>query len=174
MAIDTLLPNGVAGWPTGVVGNIDNTIASASGTFYETSIDDDVATIDLSATTIVDADTVNSVTVKVHARTTGASGKDAITVDVLIGGTPQASQAMTGFLTGSSATYTYTNVLWDSDWTAAQIAGMQLTVQAVQTGKATAADWQVDEIEVDIDYTEASSGPSIPIVMNHRRTIGAS
>ena len=74
----------------------------------------------------------------------------------------------------SSATYTYTNVLWDSDWTAAQIAGMQLTVQAVQTGKATAADWQVDEIEVDIDYTEASSGPSIPIVMNHRRTIGAS
>ena len=167
MTVETLLPNGVAGWPTGVVGNIDNTIASASGTFYETSIQDDVATIDLAATVIVDGDTVNSVTVKVHAMTTGAGGKDAITVDVLIGGTPQASQTMTGFLTGSSSTFTFTNALWNSDWTAAQIAGMQLTLTAVQTGKATAADWQVDEIEVDIDYTEAAVCIAVPVVHHH-------
>ena len=173
MALDTLLPNGDdSGWPTGAFTDIDEGIASADAAVMSTTIDDDVLIVDLTATTITDADTVNSVTVKIHGRSTGSGGKDTFTVDFQIGGVDQGGPQVTGDLTGSHATYTLTDAAWDSDWTAAQLNGATLKIQATQTGKATAATWEIDAIDVDVDYTPAAAGISIPVVQHHRRMQG--
>jgi len=158
MAIETLFPNGDdGGWPTGNAGNIDEGIASADGATLETSIDDDVVIVDLDNTAIVDADTVNSVTVKIRAKDTGSGGKNSLIVDLLIGGVGQGA-VTGGNMNNAYATYTFNDVTnWDVDWSAAQLNGMQLHITANQVGKGEAADWQIDAIDVDIDYT-ASGG----------------
>lgn len=159
MATETLVPSGDDnGWPTGNWDNIEETIASADGLTLETNIDDDVVRIDLTDSAITDGDTVNSVTVNIRAKDTGSGGKNSLAVDLVIGGTGQG-EVVGGVMNNSYATYTFTDAVnWDVDWTAAQLDGMQLDVRADQTGKAETADWQIDAIDVIIDYTAASSG----------------
>jgi len=159
MTVETLFPNGDdGGWPTGGFANIDEGIASADGLTYETSIDNDVTVIDLDDSAIADADTVNSVTVKIRAKDTGSGGKNSLIVDLLIGGVGQGP-ITSGVLNNAYGTYTFVDAVnWDQDWTAAQLDGMQLEITANQTGKGEAADWQIDAIDVDIDYTAAPSG----------------
>ena len=174
MALDTLLPNGDdSGWPTGAFTDIDEGIASADAAVMSTTIDDDVLIVDLTATTITDADTVNSVTVKIHGRSTGSGGKDTFTVDFQIGGVDQGGPQVTADLTGSHATYTLTDAAWDSDWTAAQLNGATLKIQATQTGKPTAATWEIDAIDVDVDYTVPPSGHRRAMVHHMKQMAGA-
>ena len=174
MALDTLLPNGDdSGWPTGAFADIDEGIASADAAVMSTTIDDNVLIVDLTTTTITDADTVNSVTVKVHGRSTGSGGKDTFTVDFQIGGVDQGGPQVTADLTGSHATYTLTDAAWDSDWTAAQLNGATLKIQATQTGKPTAATWEIDAIDVDVDYTVPPSGHRRAMVHHMKQMAGA-
>jgi len=165
MTIETLVPNGDdGGWPTGSYLDVDEGIASVDGVFLETNTDPDVVILDLSASAIVDGDTVNSVTVKIHAKDGAGGGTNSIDVDLLIGGTGQG-QVGTGTLTGTLTTYTLTeNTLWDLDWTAAELAGMQLEVTSAQSGKGYAATWSIDAIEVEIDYTAAAGGGGVEIL----------
>ena len=162
MTIETLLPSGDDdGWPTNAWTDIDNTIAIPSGVALETTVDNDVVLIDLTNSAIVDADTVNSVTVKIRAKDTSVSLKNDLIVDLFIGGAGQ------GTITSAALVSTYeTRTLvdatnWDIDWTAAQLDGMQLEITANQIGKGEAATWHMDEIEVDIDYTLASTGDPV-------------
>jgi hypothetical protein len=174
MALDTLLPNGDdSGWPTGAFTDIDEGIASADAAVMFTTIDDDVLIVDLTATTITDADTVNSVTVKIHGRSTGSGGKDTFTVDFQIGGVDQGGPQVTADLAGSHATYTLTDAAWDSDWTAAQLNGATLKIQATQTGKPTAATWEIDAIDVEVDYTVPPSGHPRAMVHHMKQMAGA-
>jgi len=162
MTIETLFPNGDDnGWPTGDWTDIDESIASADGNNLETSIDDDVVVIDLDDSAIVDGDTVNTVTVKIRAKDTGSGGKNQIEVDVDVGGGGLGA-IKSASLSNSYATFTFTNALWDLDHTAAQMDAMQLIIRADQTGMGTAADWQIDAIDVEIDYTPAGGGGSTP------------
>ncbi len=174
MAVDKLLPNGDdSGWPTGAFTDIDEGIASADAAVMSTTIDDDVLIVDLTATTITDADTVNSVTVKIHGRSTGSGGKVTFTVDFQIGCVDQGGPQVTADLTGSHATYTLTDAAWDSDWTAAQLNGATLKIQATQTGKPTAATWEVDAIDVEVDYTVPPSGHPRAMVHHMKQMDGA-
>jgi hypothetical protein len=162
MAVETLLPNSDdLGWPTGTFADIDEGIASADAAVMSTTIDNDVLVVDLGATAIADADTVNTVTIKVHGRSTGSGGKDSFIIEWLIGGVAQGGAFTTAVLTGSHATYSATDAGWNSDWTQAQLNGAQVQITANQTGKATAATWEIDAIDVDIDYTLATAGSPV-------------
>lgn len=168
MTIETLLPSGDNdGWPTNNWDDMDTTIATPSGVALETTIDNDVVLIDLTDSAITDADTVNSVTVKIRAKDTSVSTKDQLIVNLFIGGVGQ------GPITSSNLISTYTTVTlvdvtnWDIDWTATQLDGMQLEITANQTGKGESATWHMDEIEVDIDYTLASGGIAVPLAFDH-------
>ena len=168
MTVETLLPSGDDnGWPTNDWTDIDNTIATPSGTALETTVDDDVVLIDLTNSVIVDGDTVNSVTVKIRAKDTSVSLKDSLVVDLFIGGAGQG-QITSDVLVSTYATYTLVDATnWDIDWTAAQLDGMQLEITANQIGKGESATWHIDEIEVDIDYTAAAGGIAIPVAFDH-------
>ncbi len=158
MAVETLFPNGDDnGWPTGDWTDIDESIASADGAVMSTNTKNDVVIIDLDDSAITDADTVNTVTVKIRARSTGSGGRDSLGVDVSVGGAG-LGEVDTDGLTGTFATYTLTNSLWDLDHTAAQMDAMQLTITSKQSGMAAAADWEIDAIDVDVDYTASATG----------------
>ena len=163
MAIKVLYPNGDDnGWPTGDYLNIDESIASADGLTYATNVDNDTTVVDLDAAGLLDADTINSVTVKIRARDNGAGGNNNLEVDLLIGGVGQGAVLMGVNLTATFTTYTFTDAAWDIDWTSAQLDGMQLSIRSNQTGKGQGADWIIDAIDVDVDYT-ASAGAAYTI-----------
>ncbi len=171
MTDEFLVPNGNdGGWDTSDHLDIDNGgIAVGSpgtlddGTLVNETSDDIALVLDLLNSGILDADTVNSVTVVVRARTTGG-GSDKIKIDWVIGGTPQGAQFITGNLTGSFLNYTAADAGWNSDWTAAELDGAQVQLQTHQTGKSEALGVEVSEVEVLIDYTEA--GQTITIGLN--------
>lgn len=158
MTIETLLPNGDdSGWPTGSFLDIDEGIASADGSIMATTTTDDVLDVDLDDSAIADADTVNSVTIKIHGRTNGA-GTDMFMVDLLIGGVPQGVQQTGSNLGGSMATESFNDTGWNIDWTAAQLDGMQVRVTASQTAMPATVGHEIDAIDVDVDYTVAAGG----------------
>ena len=173
MAVETLFPSGDDnGWPTGDWTDIDEGIAAADAAILGATTDPDVVLIDLDDSAIADADTVNSVTVKIRAKDTGSGGKNFLDVDLFIGGVGQGV-VRTAALGNSYATFTLTDAVnWDVDWTAAQLDGMQLQITSIQTGKAVSATWEIDAIDVDVDYTPAVGGISIPVVQHHRRMQG--
>jgi hypothetical protein len=162
MTVETLLPaSDDSGWVlnSATFDDINNTIAGASGTPYETDVDNDVTVIgltDVVAAELDDAATVNSVTVKIRAKDVSVSLKDSLIVDVDVGGGGLGTFNVS-VITDTYVTYEYVNALWDLDHTLAQLNAMTLIIVANQTGKGETATWQIDEIEVDIDYTEASS-----------------
>lgn len=157
MAIETLFPNGDdGGWPTGSSADIAEGIASADGSVLTTTIKNDVVDIDLDATAISDTDTVNSVTIKIRGRTNGTA-IDFFRVDLLIGGVVQGSQQIGADLTASFGTQTFADAAgWDSNWTAAQLNGMQVRVTAGQSGMPADAGHEIDAIDVDVDWTAAA------------------
>jgi hypothetical protein len=169
MATETLVPDGIAsaGSWSGAATDIDEGVPGDSVAAITTTTDNDVIDLNLSASAVVDADTVTDITVNISALTTGSSGKDTLTVDLLVGGTGLGT-FVTAHLTGSYVTYACTNALWNVDRTATEMAGLQLRITATQTGKATAATWDVDSADVVVTYTEAGGGLSIPIIMHNR------
>jgi len=165
MATEVLYPNGDDnGWPTGDWTDIDESIASADGAVMSTSTEPDTVIIDLDDSAITDADTVNTVTVDIRARSTGSGGRDRLVVDVDVGGGGLGSVNGDN-MTGSFATYTFTNAAWDLDHTAAQMDAMQLIITSSQSGMAASADWEIDAIDVTIDYTASGGGSSSHIAL---------
>jgi hypothetical protein len=106
---------------------------------------------------IVDGDTITQVQIKVRATLNASDADSNLQVDLIIGGTAQGTQQETGHLTGSFVTYTLSTTGWDSDWTAAQIAGMQVRLTSEQGGMPSAYDVDVSEVEVIITYTPDAS-----------------
>lgn len=159
MPVFTRFPSGDdGGWPTGTWEDIDESIASADGAVLATSIDDDVVIIDVGDFDIDDADTVELLFLNVRARDTGAGGKNKIAIDIDVGGGGIFEVVPAANLTNSFVTYTYNNALWDVDWTAAQMNNLQLIIRANQTGMATAADWEIDAIDIEALITLAGGG----------------
>jgi hypothetical protein len=174
MAIEYWYPNGNdAGWVVSNHANcneglnpgpgLDNdSDGPVDGTFI--TCDDqagDVLNLDTGpaggSSAIVDADTVTQVRIFVRATLNASDPDNNIEVALIIGGTSQnVGSPETGHLTGSFVTYTLTDSGWDSDWTAAQLAGMQVRLTSEQGGMPAAYDVDVSEVEVEVTYTEAS------------------
>jgi hypothetical protein len=180
MANDYLVPNGSdAGWDdTTAIGDIDNGGLAPSSPgggptdsgYFAEDTDDTVLNLDLSATTITDADTVTAVAIYVRALTTGV-GNDKINVDWIIGGTSQGSFT-TANLSGSFADYTATNAGWNSDWTASELAGAQVRLTTNQTGKAETLGVQVSEVEVYITFTEGPGETNVTAITGEVEVVG--
>lgn len=158
MATEILNINGWdSGWPTGSVANVDEAIAGADGALISTTTENDTVLLDLTSTVIADADTVNAVDITVRCREgAGSAGNNDIGVEFLIGGSVQGSQRDTAQLTTSFQNLSVSDVAWDSDWTAAQLNGAQVRLDAKQSGMPSSATWEVDCIDVVIDYTPAA------------------
>lgn len=165
MATETLNINGLSeGWTgatfsnAGDVTDIDEAVASADGDHYGPGAASDPATFDLSASTIGDDDTVTNVSITVRLQKGGTAGSEQAQVILVVGGAEQGSAVTTSDLTTSFADYGPLNDTgWNSDWSASQIAGMQIRVTPVQTGMPGTNAVDIDCADVVITYT-----PSIP------------
>jgi hypothetical protein len=123
---------------------------------------------DLSASAVTDGDTVTGITVSIRARSNKASVNSDTTIELLVGGVVQGS-AQRQSLTSSWASYTGINdAAWDSDWTAAQMAGMQIQLASIQGGMPTADVWEVSTIDVIVTFTPeertATGAQNLPAV----------
>ena len=161
MATETLNINAIDSAfsdPNGAVTDIDEPISGADGNSYGTTTENDSADFGLTATALADADTINSVTITVRAQKGGTAGNERFQVDLLIGGAAQGSQQSTGNLTTSFANYTGINDAgWNSDWTQAQLNGMQVRLTAIQAGMGGTQVTDLDCIDVIIDYTSGGA-----------------
>jgi len=154
------------GWPFGFVSNVDDAIANPDGQTVSTSTDDDVVIFDLDASAIDDNDVVTDVGITVRGSFFDDGGfltAGQLDVSLLIGGVSQGTES-TGILQPVQANYVLSNAGWDSDWTAAQLAGMQVRVIARTTDSLTLPEWALDCLDVDITYTENTSSTREPAV----------
>ena len=167
MAIETLVPNGDdAAWDSGGWDDINEGVPGDDDTTKVVETTKSITMIfDLVNSALEDADTINSVTIDARLRCDLASGDSVFRFDLLIGGTPQGFTDQVP--TSSWATYTgITNAAWDSDWTAAELDGMQISITSRQTGMPTADLWEVTALDVVIDYTAAAGGQLHTIKQN--------
>jgi hypothetical protein len=175
MAIEYWYPNGNdGGWVVSTHTLCDDGLNPGPGLDEDSSGPDDTsfitadadnAVLDLDtgpqggASDIADADTVTQVRIFVRATLNASDPDNNIQVALLIGGTSQnVGSPETGHLTGSFVTYTLTDSGWDSDWSASQLAGMQVRLTIEQGGMPSPVDVDVSEVEVEVTYTEAPAG----------------
>jgi len=185
MAIEYWYPNGNdGGWTVSTHTLCDDGLNPGPGLDEDSSGPDDTSFITATADTsavdldtgpqggtsdIVDADTVTQVRIFVRATLNASDPDNNIQVDLLIGAVAQGTQQETGHLTGSFVTYTLTTAGWDSDWSASQLAGLQVRLTIEQGGMPSAVDVDVSEVEVEVTYTPAApAGPFLPFFRNKR------
>ena len=154
MATEKLNPNAWDnGWPTGYIANVDEPVANADGQAVSTTAWFDTVIFDLDASAINDIDVVTDVGITVRAKYFDKFGGDGtLDVSLLVGGVSQGTET-TSTLNSLFGNHVLSNAGWDSDWTAAQLAGMQVKVVADSTF-ADDPTWSIDCIDVDITYTE--------------------
>jgi hypothetical protein len=155
MATEKLNINGWdAGWPTGLLSNVDEAIADADAQTVGTNITGDVVIFDLDPTALIDGDEVTDVGITVRATCSGL-GFDLgyLDVELLIGGAAQGAAQRTSSMVGTQ-NHVLSSASWDSDWTQAQLEGMQVRVTTVLTGgNGDTPTWTIDCIDVDVTYT---------------------
>ncbi len=168
MAGELLVPNGDdSGWTSGAFGDIDEEIANVDGALMLTTVNPDVVILDLSASAVVDADTVTEITIDLWARVVGIGGKDDIVVDLLIGGVAQGAGVTHTSVGGTLGLLSATLTEWDVDRSASDMAGMQVQLSSVQRGKGEDATYEVDAVDVNVTYTLGSSGIAVPLAFDH-------
>ena len=135
--IEKLYPNGDdSGWTTGSYADInEGTDSPNDGDMISTAAngEGEVINIDLTDSAITDSDTVTNVTIKVRSKESLPIGH--VAVDLLIGGVVQGAQQDCGSQV-AFATDILNDTGWNVDWTAAQLAGMQVRLTSVQSGEA--------------------------------------
>jgi len=167
MATEKLNANAIqsqGSW-TGVITDVDEAISGADGNSMDTVVDDDPLDLDTTDSSVVDADTVTGITIVIRAKKVG-SNNDSIQVDLLIGGTGQGTVNGAN-LTTSFANQTYNNAAWDVDRSAADMDGLEVRVQSRTTGMPHSPDIQFDCLDVDVVFTLAGGGISVPLAFDH-------
>ncbi len=156
MATETLNVNVInATWAgaSGASTDIDEAIAGADGSLYGPGAESDAADFGLSASGVVDADTVTNVSITVRLKAGGTAGDEQADVQLLIGGSPVGSAVSTGNLTGSFANYSGLNDAgWNSDWTAAQMDGAEVRITPTQSGMPGTNAVDLDCLDVVVAY----------------------
>ena len=167
MAVTTIVPNADdSGWDTGTWDDVNEGVPGDDDTtkVVEATRNTEM-TFDLTSPGLADADTITNVSVDIRARSDKAASSSNLGVEIHVGGTIQGAQQVVS-LTSSWATTTGINdAAWNTDWTAAQLDGMQVLIDTTQTGMPTADVWEVTAIDVIITYTPAASGH--PRAMRH-------
>ena len=164
MATETLNVGGVAtkGSWTGTDADIFEAIAGADDTGLRNQVSEgDGLLLDLEDSARGDGDTITNVSIVARGQR-GANAGDNFTVQIYIGGVAQGSPVSFGTLTASwSTSGTLNDAGWNSDWTAAQLDGMQVEVVPTQGGMPENVDVYVDCFDVVITYTAAATDYSL-------------
>jgi len=168
MATETLFPDGTysgTGW-TGTGSNISEGISAADSNEISSDSDGegDVLTVDFANSALSDGDTITRVDIQIRGRVTTNGGDESFDVELVVGGTGQGSVAgSSGELNASHQTLASRNTAgWNSDWTLAQLNGLQVDLIGVQAGMPTANVWHIDTLEVVITYDPAAAGAEPP------------
>lgn len=154
----------VASWAGAGYSNVDITdleeaIASADGDHYGPGPEDDPADFGLTASEVVDSDTVTNVSITVRLQANGTAAAIQADIDFLIGGSVQGAAVDTGNLTGSFANYGPLNDAgWNSDWTAAQMDGAEVRITPRHSGMPGTVEVDIDCMDVVVTFTPAGVG----------------
>ena len=165
---ETLVPDADdSGWPTGTFANLDegvpgDEVAIMSSTDAEAP---DVLILDLSASEVVDGDTVTNITINMWARVTGTGGKDDLIVYLLIGGVAQGTSVTHTSVGTSYSTLVSNDTGWNVDRTAAEMDGAQVQISTAQRGKGVAATYEVDSVDVVVTFTGGAGQSIVPHVL---------
>lgn len=159
MATELLLPNGdsVNNWDAGTFDDVNQGVDTPNDSLLMTdgSLEGEIVTFDMDDSALTDGDTITLVQIGTRAQR-GSNSGDSLGVDLLIGGVVQGSQV--GRTLGTSLNNSDANDAgWNSDWTAAQLDGLQVRLTTLQTGMPGVVDITVSEVEVVITYTPASA-----------------
>jgi len=155
MAEETLLPSAdsVNNWDAGTFADVNQGVDTPNDglTMSDISIEDEIVTFDMDDSALSDGDTITNVTIRTRAQR-GSNNGDSLGIDLLIGGSVQGTQVNRA-LTTSLDDINSNDVGWNTDWTAAQLDGLQVRLTTVQTGMPGNVDITVSEVEVLITYT---------------------
>ncbi len=165
MAIDNLFPNGdaAANWDssTGAThwDEVNEPIASADdATWIQTNSDNDIDTFDLTPTVVIDDDTVTQVDVSFRYLSSGLEANNRVNINFLIGGTPQGTFQQVVLINDAAwHNVTVNDVGWNSDWTASELAGAQVSIESLQFGMPETIDFFISAVEVVITFTESAT-----------------
>ena len=155
MAEETLLPSAdsVNNWDAGTFADVNQGVDTPNDglTMSDISIEGEIVTFDMDNSALSDGDTITNVTIRTRAQR-GSNNGDSLGIDLLIGGSVQGSQ-VNRTLGTSLDDINSNDVGWNTDWTAAQLDGLQVRLTTLQTGMPGTVDITVSEVEVLITYT---------------------
>lgn len=158
MSTEVLLPNGdsVNNWDAGTFADVNQGVDTPNDslTMSDGSTEGEIVTFNMDDSALADADTITNVTIRTRAQR-GSNSGDSLGLDLLIGGSVQGTQVDRA-LTTAYDDVDSNDVGWNSDWTAAQLDGLQVRMTTLQTGMPGVVDITVSEVEVVITYTPAS------------------
>ncbi len=164
MAEETLVPDADdSGWPTGTFADINEDFGSPDAAIMQTTDAElsDILILDVGASAVEDADTVDNITIDIRALCSGTGGKDDYVVELLIGGVGQGT--VTHQDVGQSFGTLSSNLAgWNVDRSASDMDGAQIRITSNQRGMAAAGNWQVDTVRMVVTYTPAAGGPAFP------------
>ena len=168
MADVTILPDGItknSGWATNGLAEIDEGIAGADGSVMSTDSDgeNENFTLDFASPGLSDGDTITQCDVIIRHGTGGVDTDSILDVAFLIGTVEQGVTQNPPNRT-SLTNDTVNHSGWNTDWTAAQIDGVQLLITAAQTGMPAAERWDIDAIEIFITYTPAAANQEVDAI----------
>jgi hypothetical protein len=139
---------------SGAATDIDEAIASADGNLYGPGPEADAADFGFASPSLADADTITGISVTVRLLGSGTAGAEQADVEFLIGGVVKGATKTTGDLTGSFANYgPFTDAGWDSDWTAAELDGMEVRITPTQSGMPGTNAVDIDCADIIVTYT---------------------
>jgi hypothetical protein len=149
----------VNGWNSGWSGNwanVDDPVSAPDGQTVTTSTSGASVTFDVESVTgtISDADFVSGISVELRSRKyaelTAEPPEVEIAIEVLIGGISQGTESR--FQVSNFQNRTLTNAGWDSDWTEAQLNGMQIRATATKIAGIGAWTAYIDCIDINVAY----------------------
>lgn len=150
----------VNGWDSGWTGNwanVDDPVSAPDGQVVYTPLTSPPAIFDVTSVTgtISDADVVAGVSLVVRTRAVPDDGTEPAEVDldaeILIGGISQGTDTV-NFLSESFSNENMSDAGWNSDWTEAQLNGMQVRVTARKVGGLGTWTAYIDCIDINVTY----------------------
>lgn len=149
MPTEQLEPTGGdGGWTSG---DWTDLLANDDG-FMETTIEDDEVIIDFSNSAVKDDDTVTKVYVFIrHQKGTGSGSTCQIGIEIDVGGGPIGSISQP-LVEDTWQLFQYSTVLWEVDWTAAEMDNLQVIFRADRAGMPSSNTWRMDRVYVRADY----------------------
>lgn len=147
-------------WDSGTYADIDEGIASANDSdFITTDTSGNTLRFTLGNPGLTDGDTITDVNMIIRCKDNDSSNR--FTCHIYIGGSSQGSVTINSNAAITNRTASLAG--WDTDWTAAQLDGMEAVVVSDDTGSE--GDYWLYTLDVEITYTAGAGGATNTVRM---------